>query len=406
MTKDTLATKASPYTQYYLPEPVNFPVGQVLSGAQPSLFSPFTIKTTTFTNRFGVSPMCTYSAASHGELMGHATRFHQIHYGAMAMRSPGLIVIEATAVSPEGRLSPECLGIWSDEHAESLRPIIDFAHSQGVKIGIQLNHGGRKSSGLALPVNLAKSADAAHYGWPTVAPSAISYDSEHLTTPRALELDEIKDIIAKFQIAAKRAYAIGVDFVEVHAAHGYLLSEFMSGLSNTRTDQYGGSFENRVRLLLEVVDAVKDQEHPLFVRISASDLTDLENAWTLEQSQELSVLLQQHGVDLLDISNGGNYHKAQRRPKGQASQAYLAKAVRSYLDAQPTPRTMLISSVGGFDTGLIAQEKLDDGSADVIFVGRALLKNPGAAIKFADDLGAVLSSGRSYEWTYNPPHYG
>jgi 12-oxophytodienoic acid reductase len=315
------------------------------------------------------------------------------------------MIIEATAVSPEGRLSPECLGIWTDSHAEAIRPIVEFAHAQGVKIGIQLNHGGRKSSGLALPVHLAKTADAEHYGWPTVAPSAISYDEERYSSPRALGLNEIKDIVHKFKAAAKRAYEIaGVDFVEIHSAHGYLLSEFLSGLSNKRTDEYGGSFENRTRLLLEIVDAVKDHEHPLFVRISASDLTELAESWDLEQSKRLALILQEHGVDLLDVSNGGNYNKAQRRPKGPASQAHLSKAIRDHLE-ENSKKTMLVASVGGFHDGDVAQAKLEDESADVILVGREYLKNPGAALKFADQLGVVPSSGRAYEWTYNPPKY-
>jgi 12-oxophytodienoic acid reductase len=263
------------------------------------------------------------------------------------------MIIEATAVSPEGRLSPECLGIWTDSHAEAIRPIVEFAHAQGVKIGIQLNHGDLK--------------------------------------PTELELDELKEIVQKFHDATKRAYAIGMDFVEIHCSYGYLLFEFLSGLSNKRTDEYGGSFENRIRLLLQIVDAVKDNEHPLFVRISAGRFGDSPEAWDLEQSKRLALILQEHGVDLLDVP--GNYNKS-----------HVSKAIRDHLEDN-SKKTMLVASVGGFHDGDVAQAKLEDGTADVILVGREYLKNPGAALKFADQLGVVLSSGRAYEWTYNPPKY-
>lgn len=404
--------KASDEVDFFLPIAVHYPVGRPIGATsqgetlpKPQLFTPLKIKGTHFQNRLGVSPMCTYSAPSEGDSVGFATKFHEIHYGSFALRGAGFIIVEATAVRPEGRLSPEDLGIWSDEHARSLKPIVDFAHSQGTKIGIQLGHGGRKASGLPIPLHVSKGARKGEdQGWDTVGPSPISYDEEQFPAPHELSVDEIKEIVLSFKEAAKRAYDIAhFDFVEIHGAHGYLISEFLSGLSNTRTDAYGGVLENRARILLEIVDAVKDGEHPLFVRISASDLTDEPNAWTLEQASELALLLEDHGIDVLDVSDGGNYNKARRRPQGPASQAPLAKAIRDKLHSRGTQTPILVASVGGFHSGVVAEEKLQDKSADIILSGREFLINPGAAIRFGQDLGVKISSAWPYEWSYEYP---
>lgn len=405
--------KRSPSVDYFLPKPVHFPGGRLLGQCRhkeqttgdPKLLEPYKIKSTVFQNRIGVSPMCTYSAAPDGETIGHATKFHEINYGSFALRGPGLIILETAAVCPEGRTSPEDLGIWLDSQAESLRPIVDFAHAQGVKIGIQIGHGGRKASGLPLSLHLSKAANkASDQGWDIVGPSAISFDEELFPTPREMTLEEIQAVVRLFKDAARRSLDIsGFDFVEIHAAHGFLLNNFLSELSNKRTDRYGGSFLNRTRLLLEIIDEVKDDEHPLFVRVSATDRSQLPEAWKLEHTQELALLLEDHGVDVIDVSDGGNFNRPYHLPHVPANQAPLAKGVRDTLRNRGTKRSMLVATVGSISSGLIAEEKLEDGSADVILSGREFLINPGAAIRFAQDLGYSISSGWPYEWTYEPP---
>ena len=244
--------------------------------------------------------MCMYSAEN-----GVPNDFHFVHYGSRAQGGTGLIIVEATGVVPEGRITNKCTGIWNDEQVEAFQKIVKFVHENSEsKIGIQLAHAGRKASTWnGKQISLEE-------GWETVAPSPIPYhQSERI--PHVLSTEEIKSLVQSFKIAAKRSIDAGFDLVEIHAAHGYLVHQFLSPLSNIRTDEYGGSFENRIRFLLEIVDAVNevlDENHPLFVRISATDYA--ENGWDLKQSVELAKILKTKNVDLIDVSSGGNIHGA------------------------------------------------------------------------------------------------
>jgi len=252
------------------------------------LLASFQLRSVVFPNRIGVSPMCEYSSED-----GFATDWHLVHLGARAQGGAGLVMVEASAVTPEGRISIGDLGIWKDEHIEKLAQIVRFIHSQGSRAGIQLAHAGRKAS-MTVPFGGERLLKPEEGQWQTVAPSAIPF-SESYSVPKALDEAEIAGVVSAFSAAAKRADAAGFDFVEIHGAHGYLLHEFLSPLANQRTDQYGGSFENRIRLPLEVVDAVRAAwpEHlPLFMRISATDWA--EGGWTPDGSVELARKLRGH----------------------------------------------------------------------------------------------------------------
>ena len=263
-----------------------------------ALFTPFQLRSVIFLNRIGVSPMCQYSSED-----GFANDWHMVHLGARAQGGPGLVMLEASAVLPEGRITPADLGIYKDEHILNLQRIVRFIHSQGVRAGIQLAHAGRKAS-MSPPFSPERLLSSQEGGWQTVGPSAIPF-AAHYSTPRPLDQPGIDAIVQAFAAAAHRAYAAGFDFIEIHAAHGYLLHEFLSPLANHRTDAYGGSFENRARLLLQVVDGVRTAwpaHLPLFVRISATDWA--EGGWTPDDSVALAHLLRDHGVDLVDVSSG------------------------------------------------------------------------------------------------------
>jgi 2,4-dienoyl-CoA reductase-like NADH-dependent reductase (Old Yellow Enzyme family) len=275
-----------------------------------SLFSPLTIRGLTLANRIAVSPMCEYSSID-----GFANDWHLVHLGSRAVGGAGLVFTEATAVVPDGRISPEDLGIWKDEHIPMLARIASFIREHGAVAGMQLAHAGRKAS-TAAPWNGGKPIGVENGGWsPLVAPSAIPF-AEGYQTPVALDEAGIRSLVASFTDAARRALDAGVQVIEIHAAHGYLINEFLSPLSNTRTDAYGGSFENRTRFLRQIVEAVRAvwPDHlPLFVRISATEWT--EGGWDIEQSVELARAVAPLGVDLIDCSSGGNVPRV-RSPLG------------------------------------------------------------------------------------------
>ena len=310
-----------------------------------------------------MSPMCMYSAEN-----GVPNDFHFVHYGSRAQGGTGLIIVEATGVVPEGRITNKCTGIWNDEQVEAFRKIVKFVHENSEsKIGIQLAHAGRKASTWnGKQISLEE-------GWETVAPSPIAYhESERI--PHVLSTEEIKSLIQSFRDAAKRSINAGFDLVEIHAAHGYLVHQFLSPLSNIRTDEYGGSFENRIRFLLEIVDAVNevlDENHPLFVRISATDYA--ENGWDLEQSVELAKILKTKNVDLIDVSSGGNIHGAKI----------------TLFDGYQVPFAAEIKKKSGIKTGAVgliktaeqAEEILQKEEADLIFVAREILRNPYLAVQ-------------------------
>ena len=344
--------------------------------SQP-LFSPFALRSVTFSNRIAVSPMCQYSADD-----GFANDWHLVHLGARAQGGPGLIVVEASAVVPEGRITPSDLGIYKDEHLPGLARIVDFIHAQGVRAGIQLAHAGRKAS-MASPFLGDRLVSPQQGGWHPVAPSAIPF-APHYAVPQALTQDGIDAIVGAFQQAARRAAAAGFDIVEIHAAHGYLLHEFLSPLSNQRTDAYGGSFENRTRLTLQVVDAVRavwPAHLPLFVRISASDWA--ENGWSIDDSVALAGQLRAHGVDLIDCSSGGLIPHA-AIPLGPGYQVPFAARIRAEA-AIPT------AAVGMITDPHQANTVIAEAQADLVFLAREMLRDPYWPLHAAATLGEPAS---------------
>ena len=285
------------------------------------LFSTLQIKSISLKNRIAISPMCQYSSED-----GFANDWHLVHLGSRASGGAGLIIQEATAVSPEGRISPEDVGIWKDEHIEKLQEITRFIKSQNAVAGIQLAHAGRKASS-ASPWNGGRKVAVENGGWATVAPSAIGFHENEMA-PFALDKTGIQKVISDFKAATKRAVQAGYQLLEIHAAHGYLLHQFMSPLSNLRTDEYGRSFENRIRLTMEVLEAVQSEwpkDLPLFVRISATDWAD--GGWNIEESIQLSKILKEKGVDLIDVSSGGAVSH-QQIPLGPNYQVPFAEQIK------------------------------------------------------------------------------
>jgi 2,4-dienoyl-CoA reductase-like NADH-dependent reductase (Old Yellow Enzyme family) len=340
------------------------------------LFSSLTIGGLTLKNRIVMSPMCQYSATD-----GFANDWHMVHYGTRASGGAGLIIMEATAVSPEGRITPGDLGIWNDDHIQGLKRIVSFIHGQGSVAGIQLAHAGRKAS-CAVPVLGGRQLDGKHGGWQTVAPSAIPFmDGDR--TPEALNKEGIGQVISGFRNAAVRAREAGFMVAEIHSAHGYLLQEFLSPLSNRRSDEYGGSFDNRIRLLEKVVEAVRSvwpEGNPLFVRISSTDWT--EGGWEAEDSVKLASVLKEKGVDLIDCSSGGNVYNAVI-PFSPGYQVPFSEAVRK--------TGIMTGTVGMITTAGQAESILLEEKADLILMGRELLRNPYFPLHAARELGDDIS---------------
>ncbi|KAH9478719.1 NADH:flavin oxidoreductase [Psilocybe cubensis] len=377
-------------------------------GAQtlPILFQPLQIRGVRFPNRIWLSPLCQYSAQN-----GLLTPWHLAHLGGIFTRGPGHTMVEATAVLANGRITPEDSGIWSDEHIAPLAKIVTFAHSQGQKIGIQLAHAGRKASTVAPWISGDPTASREVGGWPddVWAPSAIPYQDNY-PHPKALTKEGIKEVVDAFEAAAKRSLKAGFDVIEIHAAHGYLLSEFLSPMSNKRTDEYGGSWENRVRIVLEIVDRVRamiPESMPLFLRISGTEWLETvfpdEPSWRSEDTARLAPILFEHGVDLLDVSSGGN-HPKQNIISSAGYQSNLAKDVMRAIgatcaypsgesDAAATDTSklsrLIVGTVGTITSGTQAETLLQGGFADVAIVGRQFLRNPGTVWAWADELGVV-----------------
>jgi 2,4-dienoyl-CoA reductase-like NADH-dependent reductase (Old Yellow Enzyme family) len=336
------------------------------------LFSPITIKNLTLKNRLVVSPMCQYSATD-----GFVNDWHFVHLGSRAVGGAGLIFTEAAAVAPEGRISPNDVGIWKDEHIEGLRKIADFVIAQGAQIGIQLAHAGRKAS-VSAPWKGNKLVVPTDGGWKTIAPSSISFN-ENYDVPETLTLQGIQQIVQDFKNAARRALQANVGVIEIHAAHGYLIHQFLSPLSNTRTDEYGGSFDNRIRFLLQIIDEIKtvwSSEKPIFVRISATEWT--ENGWTEEDSIKLATVLVEKGIDLIDCSTGGNAAQA-KIPVAPAYQVRFAQSIKKQVN-------ILTGAVGLISDAIQAESILVTEQADLIFMARELLRDPYFPLKAADQL--------------------
>jgi len=347
------------------------------------LFSPFQLRSVEFRNRIGVSPMCQYSSDD-----GFANDWHLVHLGSRAQGGAGLVMLEASAVQPEGRISPADPGICKDAHIPNLRRIAEFIHTQGSRAGMQLAHAGRKASTASPFEPRATTVAPSEGGWQPVAPSAVAFAPDY---PMPVALDEagIKAIVEGFRQAARRALEACFDFVEIHAAHGYLLHEFLSPLANLRTDAYGGSFDNRIRLLLEVVDAVRGvwPEHlPLFVRISATDWAD--GGWNADESVQLAKKLREHGVDLVDASSGGLVPNA-KIPAAPGFQVGFAARIRREAG-------IATAAVGLITEPAQANAIVAEGEADFVFLARAMLRDPYWPVHAAATLGEPASWPKQY----------
>jgi len=350
-----------------------------------TLFTPLTLRGLTLKNRIVVSPMCQYSAHD-----GFANDWHLVHLGSRAVGGASLLIQEATAVSPEGRITPQDLGIWKDEHLDFQRRINQFIEAQGCVPGVQLAHAGRKASTYTSWLAPGHGAvPASEGGWQVVAPSAIKFADDY-PQPVALDAAGIKKVIADFRSATERSLAAGFKVIELHAAHGYLLHQFLSPLSNQRTDTYGGSFENRSRLLLEVVAAVRQvlpDELPLFVRISATDWT--EGGWTADESVQLAAILKDRGVDLVDASTGGNVPTA-KIPVGPGYQVEFAERIKRETG-------LATGAVGLITTPEEAEAIIANGQADLVLLAREELRDPYFPLHAAHALGADVAWPVQYE---------
>ena len=349
----------------------------------PKLFTSLKIRGIELKNRIVVSPMCQYSSID-----GFANDWHLVHLGSRAVGGAAMIITEAAAVSPEGRISPDDLGIWKDEHIVFLKRITDFIKSQGTIPGIQLAHAGRKASHSS-PWKGNKALAIDEGGWDTFAPSAIPYKSSE-PSPKEMSPADIKKIIADFGDAAKRAVQAGFEVIEIHGAHGYLIDEFLSTLSNHRNDEYGGNFENRIRLVLEIVTVVRKiipDSMPLFVRISATDW--VEGGWDISDSVKLAKVLKEMGVDVIDCSTGGNSpdQKIQVAPMYQVSFAEQIKKDTGILTA----------AVGLITTVDEAEGILTNGRADLVLMARAFLRDPYFPLHAAKETGTDIEWPEQYQ---------
>ncbi|OBS23113.1 hypothetical protein FPOA_03672 [Fusarium poae] len=395
---DNIAAEGAPYYT-----PAQDPPAGTSSDGSTKLFTPITIRGVTFPNRLFLAPLCQYSAKD-----GYATDWHLTHLGGILQRGPGMSMVEATAVQDHGRITPQDVGLWEDGQIEPLKRITTFAHSQSQKIGIQLSHAGRKASCVSpwLSVNAVAAKEVG--GWPDniVAPSAIPQEDGVNPVPKAFTKDDIEQLKSDYVEAAKRAIRAGFDVIEIHAAHGYLLHQFLSPVANQRTDEYGGNFENRIRVVLEIIDLIRSaipETTPLLVRVSATDWFEFDSqfkdefpeSWTVEQTCELAKILPKHGVDLVDVSSGGIHPKSAIAIKaGPAYQVDLAKQVKKAVGD-----SVLVSAVGGIKTGHIAEEVLRSG-IDVVRAGRWFQQNPGLVKAFASELGVEVKMANQIDWSF------
>ncbi|KAI9807460.1 MAG: hypothetical protein M1833_000205 [Piccolia ochrophora] len=394
-----ILNRPAPGIPYYTP--AQNPPSGVASDPQPDgshpskLFQQLKLRGLTLHNRITLSPLCQYSAED-----GHHTDWHFAHLGGIISRGPGLSFVEATSVTPEGRITPEDSGLWKDSQIAPLRRIVQFAHSQGQKIGIQLGHAGRKASTVAPWLSRGAMAVEAANGWPdnVYAPSAVAYNEKH-AMPHAMSKADIRDLKKSWVAAVQRALRAGFDVIEIHNAHGYLFHEFLSPVSNKRTDEYGGSFENRTRLSREIIEITRQsmpEDMPLFLRVSATDWleeqTDVES-WDGAQTVQFGQMVSELGVDLLDVSSGG-LHPDQEIKAGPGYQAPFAKAVKEAVGDK-----MAVSTVGSITSGEQAQQLLDEG-LDMIVVGRGFQRNPGLVWAWAEELNIEINAAQQIRWGF------
>jgi 2,4-dienoyl-CoA reductase-like NADH-dependent reductase (Old Yellow Enzyme family) len=347
------------------------------------LFTPLQLRETELPNRLMVSPMCQYSVE---ERDGVATEWHHVHLGSRAVGGAGLVLTEATAVESRGRISPEDLGIWSDDHAAALERTTEFVRSQGAVPGIQLAHAGRKAS-KTRPWEGSEPLQPDGGGWEVVAPTddPWPYDDPPATT--RLTREGIDAVVESFRAAARRARDAGFEVAEVHAAHGYLLHQFLSPVTNDREDEYGGSFENRTRIVRETVAAVRDvwpDDRPVFVRVSGTDWLDDRESWTVDQSARLADRVHEAGADLIDVSSGGILPESSPKWVGPNYQLSLAEHVREHSDSG-----IAVGTVGGITTAQQADAIVRNERADLAIVGRAFLRDPYFGLHAAADLDAL-----------------
>ncbi|WP_406205382.1 NADH:flavin oxidoreductase/NADH oxidase [Streptomyces decoyicus] len=361
-----------------------------------ALFEPITLRSLTIPNRLWMAPMCQYSAAPEGPAEGAPGDWHFQHLAARAAGGTGLILTEATAVSPEGRISPYDLGLWNDTQTEAFRRITGFLKEQGTVPGIQIAHAGRKASTERTWVDRgAPLLPGQRYGWEPVGPSPVPF-GEGFAAPAELTVAQIGEIVEQFRATARRALAAGFEVAEIHGAHGYLINQFLSPFTNRRTDEYGGSYENRTRFALEVVDAVREiwpDELPVFFRISATDwLTEDESdpreGWTADDTVRFARELREHGIDLLDTSTGGNAPDA-KITTGPGYQVPFAERVKK-------ESGLAVGAVGLITEARQAEKIIADGQADAVLLGRELLRSPSFAQHAARELGARTAVPQPY----------
>ncbi|PLB36297.1 NADH:flavin oxidoreductase/NADH oxidase [Aspergillus candidus] len=372
---------------------------QTSGQAVPKLFQPLTIRGVTFQNRLGLAPLCQYSAQD-----GHMTDWHVAHLGGIAQRGPGMLMIEATAVQARGRITPQDVGLWKDSQIAPMARVVEFIHSQGQKVGVQLGHAGRKASTVAPWISETVVATEAVGGWPSdvLGPSDIPF-ADSFPHPRAMSTDQIKELKEDWAAAVRRAVQTGVDFIEIHAAHGYLLSSFLSASANgTRTDGYGGpAFEDRVRLPLEVAQITRDivgKDMPVFLRISATDWLESvrpAESWRVDDTVRFAqALVEQGAVDLIDISSGG-VHAEQKIKSGPCFQAPFAIAVKKAVGDK-----LAVATVGAITDGRQANRLLEEEGLDVALVGRGFQKDPGLMWTFAQHTGVEISMANQIRWGF------
>lgn len=346
------------------------------------LFTPLVLKNQTLSNRIVVSPMCQYSAVD-----GFANSWHLVHLGQFAMGKAALIIQEATSVTQDGRISYGDLGLWKDEQIAPLKDIVDFVHQQGSLIGIQLAHAGRKASTEKPWINRRQIKPDQENGWQTVAPSPIPY---HLTdnAPTELSLAEIQQLIIDFKDSALRAVQAGYDIIELHGAHGYLIHQFLSPLTNLRTDDYGGTFENRVRFLIQIIEVVQNvlQHQSLWLRISATDWAD--GGWNLQESIKLIDIVKNMGIEVVDVSSGGAVQHQDIMVK-ENYQVPFAQRIKE-------ETSVLTGTVGLIKRAQQAEQILERKQADLILIGRGFLQHPHLVLQFANDLGVNIPWSPAY----------
>lgn len=341
----------------------------------PRLFDRFSLKGVTLRNRIGVSPMCQYSSRE-----GIANSWHFIHLGSRAVGGAGLVMAEATAVEPRGRISPQDAGLWGDEHVQPLKEINRFIVEQGAVPGIQLAHAGRKGS-AARPWEGDHSLDADEGGWETIGPSPVAFGGKLVKVPREMNREDIRAVTNSFRAASLRALEAGYEWLELHAAHGYLCHSFHSPLSNYRTDEYGGRFDNRIRFTLETVETIRSvwpDKYPLAVRLSCTDW--VEGGWTLDESIELSKRLRENGVDLIDCSSGFGSPDHHSYPFGPGWQVPFAERIRREAG-------IATAAVGVITEPTQADEIVGSGKADIVLLARRILKDPYWPYRAAQALG-------------------